>query len=61
MLLQKIKKLRKKAVQPVVRKYKVGEKVKKSKISKLVNEALLENEIAVRKLRSLGNIQKRQK
>lgn len=59
MLLQKIKYSRKKSVQPVIRKYKVGEKVKKSKISKLVKEALLENEIAVKKLRSLGNIHNR--
>ncbi len=59
MLLQKIKISRKKSVQPVIRKYKVGEKVKKSKISRLVNKALLENEIAVKKLRSLGNIHNR--
>jgi hypothetical protein len=55
MLLQKIKQARKKSVQPVIRNYKVGEKVKKSKISKLVKEALLEYEIATRKLRSIGN------
>jgi uncharacterized phage protein gp47/JayE len=50
MLLQKIKQARKKSVQPVIRNYKVGEKVKKSKISKLVKEVLLEYEIATRKL-----------